>query len=546
MVILGAMIGFGAGAQGPQFTDIGARALPGVSTRCGSPAKDYIIEVNGGGVVLGDFDGDGKIDLVVVDGSTLERVEKGEPGFAPRLFLGKGDGSFVTAGPEWAMAGGRWGMGGAAGDLDGDGWLDLVITEWGRNRVFHNDRGKGFHEITAKAGLGGEHWSTSAALFDYDGDGKLDLVVVNYLDFDPKKIARPGQGGCSWKGHDVMCGPEGLVPEHDQLFRGNGDGTFKEITIEAGFRPPEPAFGLGVLTLDYDDDGDTDLYVTNDSTPNHLWENRGDGTFVEVGYRRGVACDANGKEQASMGIASGDWNADGRDDLFVTNFSGESNAFYVSAKGLGFRERSSATGLAGPSIPLLGWGTGMADFDLDGDLDLYVQNGHVYPQADLPGTDTRYAQPDQIFRNDGNGHFAVEALSTSPPAVARASAMADLDDDGDLDVVGLLVEGQVRVLLNGAEHGGAGHHWLRVRLRASGGNTQGIGARVIAEWKGGRRRTEVRTAGGFQAAVPAEVCFGLGTADRLQRLIVRWPGGHDQVLEDVSVDRTLVVEESPK
>ena len=544
-LVFTAWAGLAAGGQEPQFADVGPRALPGVATRCGTPAKDAIIEVNGGGVVLGDFDGDGKVDLVVVDGSTLERVEKGEPGFPPRLFLGKGDGTFAPAGPTWAMHGGRWGMGGAAGDLDGDGWLDLVITEWGDNRVFLNDRGKGFREIGPKAGLGGGRWSTSAALCDYDKDGKLDLVVVNYLDFDAKKVARTGPDRCRWKGHDVMCGPEGLVPEHDQLFRGNGDGTFREVTVEAGFRPSEAAFGLGVMTLDYDDDGDTDLYVTNDSTPNHLWENRGDGTFVEVGYRRGVGCDANGKEQASMGIACDDWNGDGRDDLFVTNFSGESNAFYVSAKGLGFRERSSAAGLAGPSIPRLGWGTGMADLDLDGDLDLYVQNGHVYPQADLPGTDTSYAQRDQLFRNDGGGRFAVEPLSPSPPAVARASAMADLDDDGDLDIVGLLVEGQVRVFLNGAEHG-SGRHWLRVRLRGRGGNSQGIGARVVIEWKDGRRRAEIRTAGGFQAAVPAEAHFGLGAVDRLLRLVVRWPSGREQVLEDVPVDRTILVAEEPR
>ncbi len=531
-----------AGPQAPQFTEIGARALPGVVTHCGSSAKNFIIEANGGGVVLGDFDGDGKIDVVIVDGSTLERVEKGESGFPPRLFLGRGDGTFTPAGPGWAIAGGRWGMGGAAGDIDGDGWLDLVITEWGPNRVFLNDGGKGFREITAKAGLTGSDWSTSAAFLDYDRDGKLDLVVVNYLAFDPKTAPKPGQEGCRWKGHDVMCGPEGLVPVHDQLFRGHGDGTFEEVTLKAHFRPPEAAFGLGVMTLDYDDDGDTDIYITNDSMANHLWENQGDGTFAEVGFRRGVGHDANGKEQASMGIGCGDWNGDGRDDLFVTNFSGESDAFYVSAKGLGFRERSSATGLAGPSIPRLSWGTHLVDFDLDGDLDLSVMNGHVYPQADLPGTDTSYAQGDQLFRNDGRGRFSVESLSDAPPAVSRASAWADLDGDGDLDLVGLQVEGQVRVFLNGARTGEKAH-WLRVRLRGRDSNHDGIGARVVAQWSGGSQRTEIRTTGGFQSAVPAEAHFGLGAVDRLERLVVRWPSGRDQVIEDVTVDRVLIVEE---
>lgn len=530
-------------ASDPLFQEIGGRALPGVVTHCGSPAKDFIVEANGGGVILGDFDRDGRVDLVVIDGSTLERVEKGEPGYPARLFLGKGDGTFAAAGSTWDMAGGRWGMGGAAGDIDGDGWLDLVVTEWGPNRVFLNDQGRGFHEITAQAGLVGSEWSTSAALLDYDRDGNLDLVVVNYLAFDPKTVARRGAAGCTWKGIDVMCGPEGLAPTHDRLFRGKGDGTFEDRTTSAGFRPADAAYGLGVMTLDYDDDGDTDVYVTNDSTPNHLWENRGDGTFVEVGFRRGVSHDANGKEQAGMGIACGDWNGDGRDDLHVTNFSGESNALYVSSKNLGFRERSAAAGLSGPSLPMLGWGTHFVDFDLDGDLDASVMNGHVYPQADQPGTDTCYAQEDQLYRSTGDGRFSVESLSDAPPAVSRASAWADLDADGDVDLVGLQVEGPVRVFLNTAASGKHGH-WLAVRLRAKQGNRDGIGARVIAEWKGGSRRTEIRTAGGFQSAVPAEARFGLGTIDRIDRLVVRWTSGRERVLEGVDVDRVLVVDEA--
>ena len=531
------------GDHDPLFRDIGARALPGVATRCGEPAKDFIVEANGGGVVLGDFDRDGRIDLVVVDGSTLERVEKGEPGFPPRLFLGKGDGTFAPAGSAWDMAGGRWGMGGAAGDFDGDGWLDLVVTEWGPDRVFLNDQGRGFREVTAKAGLSGSEWSTSAAVLDYDRDGNLDLVVVNYLEFDPKVVARRGAAGCRWKGIDVMCGPEGLVASHDRLYRGRGDGTFEDKTNAAGFRPEHAAYGLGAMTLDYDDDGDTDLYVANDSTPNHLWENRGDGTFVEVGFRRGVSHDANGKEMAGMGIACGDWNQDGRDDLFVTNFSGETNTLFASSKNLGFRERSAATGISGPSLPMLGWGTHFVDYDLDGDLDLSVMNGHVYPQADLPGTDTRYAQEDQLYRNTGDGRFAIAKLSDAPPAVSRASAWADLDGDGDVDLVGLQVDGQVRVLLNSAASAEGHGHWLLVRLRARAGNRDGIGARVVAEWKGGSRRAEIRTSGGYQSSVPAEAHFGLGSIDRIDRLVVRWPSGREQVLEGVAVDRVLVVDE---
>lgn len=531
------------GDPAPLFREIGARALPGVETNCGSAAKDYIIEVDGGGVALADFDGDGNVDVVLVDGSTLERVKRGEKGFPPRLFLGNGDATFRPAGASWAMDGGRWGMGCATGDLDGDGWLDLVVTQWGPTRVFLNDAGKGFRETTSAAGLGAGSWGSSAACCDYDRDGKLDLVVVNYLDFDVARVGKPGSSGCRWKGHDVMCGPQGLTPLFPQLFRGIGDGTFRDATSAAKFVPDVAGFGLGVTTLDYDLDGDTDLYVANDSTPNHLWENRGDGTFAEVGFARGVSHDANGKEQASMGIACGDWNGDGREDLFVTNFSGEIKTLYASVKSGGFRERASASGIAGPCLPLLGWATGFCDFDLDGDLDLFSLDGHVYPQADAPGTDTSYAQRDLLLRNDGKGRFEIESLSDAAPAVSRAGATADLDNDGDLDIVGLVVNGGVRVFRNDTPH--TDRHWLRVALRARTGNRFGLGARITLSGDELSASRELRTAGGYQAALPPEVHFGLGSHARVAHLTVRWPSGRVQVLDDVEVDRRLVVEEPP-
>ncbi|MBK7643192.1 MAG: CRTAC1 family protein [Planctomycetes bacterium] len=524
------------------FEEIGEQALPGVRTTCGSPEKNYILEVNGGGVLLGDFDGDGKIDVVIVDGSTIERAAKGEPGLPPRLFLGKGDGSFAPAPEAWKLSGGRWGMGGTVGDYDGDGWLDLVVTQWGPTRLFHNEAGHGFREVTEGAGLGPGAWGTSAAFLDYDRDGKLDLFVVEYLEFDTAKVHSRAEGTCTWKGHPVMCGPEGLTPLRSRLFRGSGDGHFQDVSAAAKLDEAPPAFGLGVMTLDFDLDGDTDIYVTNDSTPNQLWENLGDGTFRDVGFQRGVSHDANGREQASMGIACGDWNGDGRDDLFVTNFSGENDVLYSSSKGAGFRERSGSASLSGPTLPLLGWGTCFGDFDLEGDLDLAVFHGHVYPQADSLGTDTSYAQPDTLFENDGKAHFSSRPLSSLGPAVSRACAPADLDGDGDLDLLALRVEGPVRVLRNRALHDER-HHWLGVRLRARGGNRFALGARVSLVWKGGGTSAEMRTAGGFQAAVPAELHFGLGSVDKLEKLHVRWPDGSAQDFEVALVDRMLQLEQ---
>ena len=540
-------------AGAPLLVEAGASALPdGVRTTCGGAEKDFILEVNGGGLVVEDFDADGRLDLVVIDGSTIERVRAGEPGLPPRLFLNRGEGRFAPADGAWTMSGGRWGMGGAAGDVDGDGFVDLFVTQWGPDRLFLNRGGKGFEEVPAeRSGLVGSRWGTSATFLDYDGDGKLDLAVANYIDFDPAVVPARGSG-CTWKGHEVMCGPEGLVPVHDQLWRGNGDGTFSDASVVAGYRPEAAGFALGVIALDYDRDGDTDLYVANDSTPNFLWENRGDGTFLEVGFRRGVSHDANGKEQAGMGLAAGDVDGDGRDDLFVTNFSGENNALYAS-KGRGFRERSSQVGLFGASLRSLGWGTGLVDLDLDGDLDLFVLNGHVYPQASLPGTDTSYEQQDQWFEQRNSTAKGIDAvefvehpLSDGAPSVTRAGVAADLDGDGDLDIAALDLGGPVRVLRNlTRERGGQSPpHWLSVRLRQGTGNRDAIGARVELVFEDATRSArEIRSGVGFQASGPLLAHFGLGSRTRIERIDVFWPAGGERetFTAPEGVDRTLLL-----
>ncbi len=547
LTLLGLMICAAQDARKPAWFVDDPEALGDVRTTCGSRAKDYILEVNGGGLALCDFDGDGDLDLLVIDGSTLERVARGEGGLPPRLYLNDGAGRFTPAPESWAMGAGRWGMGCAVGDVDGDGWLDVYVTQWGADSLFTNQAGRGFSNVSSRWIPQGARWGTSAAFLDYDRDGRLDLYVVNYLAFDPKTISPPG-GGCSWKGHPVMCGPEGLTPVHDQLLRNIGlmqtDRLgFADVSMGAKVRPEEAAFGLGVMTIDYDGDGDTDLYVANDSTPNFLWENQGDGTFREVALARGVAYDMNGKEQAGMGVAAGDVNGDGREDLFVTNFSGESNALYVSKGATSFSERAAPAGLGGPSITRLGWGTALEDFDLDGNLDAFVLNGHVYPQADLFGTDTSYAQAPQFFRGDDKGRFSVQPLLDGPPLVLRASTVGDIDGDGDVDIVAVELDGRVRVFRNTLERSPEnGPHWLTVRLRSPDGNRFALGGRVWVEWEGGARVREIRTSGGYQSAVEPQAHFGLGKARTARRVRAVWPSGETLELENVAVDRVLTLE----
>lgn len=511
-----------APSQQPLFA---SRPLDGgegpVRLTCGSPERSFILEVNGGGLVVSDFNLDGHLDLVTVNGSTLKRVRKGEAAHPSIVWLGDGKGQFTRGGPNWALPGGVWGMGGSAADVDADGDPDLVITEWGQNRLFLNDGGKGFRP--APAALPGSAWSSSCAFLDYDGDGHLDLVIANYLEFDPETARGPGDG-CSWKGHDVMCGPEGMTPTRDQLLRGRGDGTFEDVTKAAGFDPTPSAFGLGVMTLDYDRDGDTDVYVANDSMPNHLWENNGDGTFTEIGLRRGVSHDRNGAEQAGMGIGCGDVNGDGRDDLFVTNFSGERNVLYRSSRRARFREKADALRLGGPSLTRLGWGTGLVDYDLDGWLDVSVVNGHVYPAADRAGTDTPYAQEDQVFFGTAEGKFREEVLSAGGPGVGRASVSADFDEDGDLDLVVVHLDGPVRYLEN-RTRAGADAGWLAVDLTARNSHPDAIGARVEVVTEERTWSAEVRTTAGFQAGSSTRLHFGLGAAQKVLAINVEWPSG---------------------
>ncbi|HKB17291.1 MAG TPA: VCBS repeat-containing protein, partial [Planctomycetota bacterium] len=383
------------GAKGT-FSEVSAGSGIEFRNLCGSPAKEYILEANGNGAALADLDGDGDLDLFVTQGTTIESWIRGE-GESNRFFRNLGGWRFEDATRSSGLDRRGWWNGAAAADFDGDGDVDVYVTAYGHNALFRNDGGR-FREVGEAAGVDDPSWSTSAVWFDLDLDGALDLYVANYLEFDAR---HPPKGSidrvpCRWKGREVFCGPHGFPPTPDRVYRNLGDGRFEDVSALCGARSVAPSYGLGAVAADLDLDGDEEIYVANDSMPNFLFRNDA-GTLVEVGVEAGVALSETGRAQAGMGVDSGDFDGDGLPDLVVENFSDESTGLYRNAGRLLFDHATHATGLGAPTLASLTWGLSFLDFDLDGDLDLLLANGHVYPQADDPDTGTSYRQPCQLF-----------------------------------------------------------------------------------------------------------------------------------------------------
>ena len=512
------------------FVDTAAAAGVTCTTWCGRPEKPHLLESGGSGLALVDYDQDGDLDLYVLSAWRLEGDRVAEKGHAV-LYRNRGDGTFEDVTEAAGVGNDAWGNGVAVGDPNGDGRPDLYVTNFGTSVLYLN-RGDGtFERMRDPPGI--EGWATGAVFFDADGDGDEDLYVAAYIDvaWDDVLKAKPT---LDWKGTKVMFGPFGLEGKANAYFRNEGGGRFVRATEEAGLEDVGKYFSFGVAAVDLDGDGDLDLYVANDSNPNYLYRNDGKGKFTEMGLWSGGALGASGESQAGMGVAVGDYDGDGLPDLCVTNFAEDYAALYHNLGRCLFKEVSSGAGIAAPTTKPLKWGVVFADFDLDGDVDLFMADGHIYPQADTtPGTGTTYAQANLLFENDGGRFRDVSAESGPGLAVIRSSrgvAVGDLDGDGDLDLAISNVDAPPTILRNDTPRRGA---WLLVDAPGARRVVAQVGAKTIA-------RDEVR-GGSYLSVSDPRFHFGLGPVGKVDRLTVTWPRGATTVLSDIGVDRVVKV-----
>jgi hypothetical protein len=523
--------GLAAGVPPPvrvHFTDVtAASGITFVNTTGDPDRKEYIFEVKGGGVGALDYDNDGWVDLVFSRGSSLERWRAGRnPG--PVLYRNRGDGTFEDVTQKAGLTRGGWGVGVSAGDYDNDSWVDLYLTNLGPDVLYHNNGDGTFTDVTEKAGIRAPGWSSSAAFGDFDGDGFLDLYVAAYLDVGPDKLPEGRAGGtCAYL-----------------YFHNNGNGTFSEQSEASGAFDKERYFGLGVVAADVDGDRDLDIYVANDATPNYLFVNRGDGHFDERGFPSGVAVSGDGNEQASMGVDAADYDNDGRLDLYSTHFASDYSTLYHNLGGLLFEDVTARARIREPEWPLVKWGTRLVDLDHDGWKDIVHTNGHVYPHLRAASGRETYEQPVlTIYLNNGDGTFRDASGEAGPDAakrvLGRGTAFADLDNDGDLDVVVACLDSKPLLLRND----GAPGHWLTVRTVGRRSNRDGIGARVTVRTGTLSQVWEIKRTVGIYSCSDPRAHFGLGEAQKADLVRVEWPSGKVDEFGDVPSGRQYLVDE---
>jgi hypothetical protein len=531
------------------FQDIAAKAgLAGWKHEMGTPEKNYILDTIGSGVGLIDYDNDGWLDIYMVNGSTDDAMSGKKPAPHAALFHNNHDGTFTDVSAKAGVQNDRWGFGVAIGDYDNDGWPDIYVSNFGKNRLYHNNHDGTFTDVAEKAGVTLGNWSTGVTWGDYDGDGRLDLFVAGYVHYDLN--AQPESGGkafnfCEFRGERVMCGPRGLKGESDHLFHNNGDGTFTDVSVKAGVADTAGYYGLAAAFVDINNDGRPDLLVADDSTPNYLYLNKGDGTFEDVSYISGYALNKDGRETASMGIAIGDYRNNGLLDLYHTTFSDDYKPLYRNDGDTNFTDISYEANIAEITIPFLGWGTAFFDYDNDGWKDLFTVNGHVYPAVDRTAWGTTWAQRPLMFHNIKGTKFelvpAVEGTGLAEVMPSRGMAYGDLFNDGRVDAVVNNMDSAPALLRNVAEEQ---NHWIGFKLVGGPKSPRdAIGATVYVTANGMRQREDVYSGGSFASSSDPRPHFGIGSATSVEKVEIHWPSGAKEEVVPSGVDRIFTVVE---
>jgi hypothetical protein len=517
----------------------------------GNADKRLIIDTNGSGVGLIDYDNDGWLDIYLVNGSTFNALDGQQEPPHSALFHNNHDGTFTDVAAKAGVTNDRWGFGVAISDYDNDGWPDILVTNWGKNRLYHNNHDGTFTDVAEKAGVTLGNWSAGATWGDYDGDGRLDLFISGYVHFDRSNLPyehtkATGFSYCEFRGEPVMCGPKNLEGEPDHLFHNNGDGTFTDVSAKAGVADSaNKYYGITPVFVDVNGDGKPDLVVANDSTLSYLYLNRGDGTFEDASYATGFGLNEDGREVAAMGVAVGDYMNNGLLDFAISDFSDESKLLFRNQGSGGFSEVSMRSGIGKISIPFLGWGDGFLDYDNDGWLDLMFVNGHIYPAADRLDWGTSYAQRSLLFHNERDGKFVeippVKGTALAEIISGRGAAFGDLFNNGKIDVIISQMDGPPVLLKNvNADH----HHWVELNLIGGTKSPRdGVGATVYLNANGVRQRQDVMSGGSYVSTNDPRPHFGLGVATDAGTVEIHWPSGAKETIKLPAVDRIYTITE---